>query len=43
VIAFRLIDGKVRLEINLSAAEYGGLKISSKLTLLATVVRKEVL
>jgi hypothetical protein len=40
IIRFVLEDGRVRLEINLSAAEWAKLRISSKLLSLAKIVRK---
>jgi hypothetical protein len=40
VITFTLSGGKVRFEINMAAAEGAGLRLSSKLLSLATVVRK---
>ena len=40
MIGFRLEDGKVRLEINLEAAEHAQIRISSKLLSLAQIVRK---
>ena len=41
VIGFRLENDKVRLEINTCAAERAGLRISSKLLSLATIVKDE--
>jgi hypothetical protein len=40
MIGFRLDDGKVRLEINLKAAEQAQVQISSKLLNLAQIVKK---
>jgi hypothetical protein len=40
MIGFRLEDGKVRLEINLKAAENAQVQISSKLLSLAQIVKK---
>lgn len=40
VISFKLEGGRIRLEINVSAAEYENLRISSKLLSIATVVRR---
>ena len=39
IINFTLVDGKLRLEINQTSAERGGLKISAKLLSLARVIR----
>lgn len=41
IIGFRLIDNKIRFEINTAAASTAGLSISSKLLTLATSVRAE--
>jgi hypothetical protein len=40
VMNFKLVDGKVRIEVNLAAAEQGRLRISSKLLSLADIVKK---
>jgi hypothetical protein len=40
MIGFRLEDGRVRLEINLKAAEHAQVQISSKLLSLAQIVKK---
>jgi hypothetical protein len=40
MIGFRLEDGRVRLEINLPAAEQAQVQISSKLLSLATIVKR---
>jgi len=40
VIGFRVEDGRVRLEINLKAAENAQVQISSKLLSLAQIVKK---
>ena len=40
VINFKLEDGRVRLEINIAAAEHARLRISSKLLALARIVNK---
>jgi hypothetical protein len=40
MIAFRLENSNVKLEINPDAAQRAGLKISSKLLALASVVRE---
>jgi hypothetical protein len=42
IIRFKLVDNRVRLEINPEAAERAGLKISSKLLSLATIVSDEM-
>jgi hypothetical protein len=39
IIQFKLVDNKVRFNINIDAAKQAGLTISSKLLSLATVVR----
>jgi hypothetical protein len=39
IIQFKLVDNKVRFNININAANHAGLTISSKLLSLATVVR----
>jgi hypothetical protein len=41
MINFTLLDNRIRFEINLSAAERAGLKLSSKLLSLATTVKTE--
>ena len=41
IIRFKLVDNKVRFEINVDAAERAGLKISSKLLSLAIIVSEE--
>jgi hypothetical protein len=40
IIEFRIIDNKVRFDININAAESAGLRISSKLLSLATRFRR---
>ncbi len=40
IINFRLVENKVRFEINLDAAERAGLTVSSQLLKLATVIRE---
>ena len=42
MINFRLVDGRVRFEVSLGAAEKGGLKISSRMLQVALAVRTEV-
>src|ERR1017187_546487 len=41
VIDFKLQNGKIHLEVNLAAAEYENLRISSRLLSLAQIVRKD--
>jgi hypothetical protein len=41
IIRFRLVNNRVRFDININAAERVGLKISSKLLSLANVVRED--
>jgi hypothetical protein len=41
MIRFRVVDNRLRLEINTTAAAGEGLKISSRLLSLADVVRTE--
>jgi hypothetical protein len=41
MINFRLVDGRVRFEVSLGAAEKGGLKISSRMLQVALAVRTE--
>jgi hypothetical protein len=41
IIAFTLIDEKVRFEINQASSEKAGLKLSGQLLKLATVIRKD--
>lgn len=42
MINFRLVDGRVRFEVSLGAAERSGLKISSRMLQVALAVRTEV-
>ena len=41
IIRLKLVDNKVRFDINVDAAEQAGLKISSKLLSRATIIREE--
>jgi hypothetical protein len=42
IINLKLDSGKVQIQINISAAEQAGVRISSKLLSLAQIVRKPV-
>ncbi len=41
IIRFKLVGNKIRFEINVDAAERAGLKVSSRLLSLATIVRED--